>query len=440
MKITFIMPCVGKKAGGGYVKTWLMEPLAIAVLSSLTPGGIEKEFFDDRIEDIPYHTSPDLVAINVETYTAKRAYQIADRFRELGKKVIMGGFHATLVPDEVLMHADAVVTGAAEPVWEDVLGDFSAGKLKRMYQSGTNHFSPVLPDRSIYKDKNYTKIKLIETGRGCPFTCEFCSISSFFRRTYTPRPIDDVVREIDSLKPGMFFFIDDNIAVDKEHTKKLLKALIPLRINWVGQVSLDISGDTDLLELMHKSGCLGVLIGFESLNKENLKSMGKKVNAVIRDYDRALEQIRKYRLGVYATFLFGYDFDTIDSFSETLSFSLKHKFFFTAFNHVVPFPGTPLYTRLENENRLLFDRWWLSGSYRFGDIAFSPKNFTPGQLSSLCNHFRKRFYSIPSILTRGCDLKVNSRNLPIASAFFIYNIMSRDDVDRRKDLPLGVPG
>jgi radical SAM superfamily enzyme YgiQ (UPF0313 family) len=153
MKITFIMPCVGKKPGGGYVKTWLMEPLAIAVLSSLTPKGVEKEFYDDRIEEIPYHTSSDLIAINVETYTAKRAYQIADRFREQGKKVIMGGFHATLMPDEVSAHSDAVVAGAAEPVWENVLKDFSSGKLKKIYHSDSNHFSPVLPDRSIYREK-----------------------------------------------------------------------------------------------------------------------------------------------------------------------------------------------------------------------------------------------------------------------------------------------
>jgi radical SAM superfamily enzyme YgiQ (UPF0313 family) len=439
MKITFILPCVGKKPNEPYVKTWQMEPLAIAVLASLTPPDIERVFYDDRLEEIPYEEATDLVAINVESYSARRAYQVAARYRARGIKVVMGGFHATLMADEILEYADCVVVGAGEPVWPQLLADFQKGKMKDKYIAGDdNSFVSVLPDRSIYSDKKYTKVTLIEAGRGCPYHCEFCSICQFFNRQYHPRPVEDVVMELKSLKAKQVFFIDDNLVVNREHTIKLLKALIPLKLIWVGQVSMTVAKDPEILQLLKESGCNGVLIGFESLNRENLRAMGKDINAVVKDFNESLAILRQYRLAIYATFLFGYDYDTEESFRETLEFSLKQNFFFTAFNHVVPFPGTPLHDRLEREGRLLYDKWWLSDKYRFGEIAFRPKSMEPHELEQHCLNYRNKFYSFRSIIKRGFDFKVNCKSLFMLGVFFIQNVISRKDVARRQGLPLGV--
>lgn len=438
MKVTFIMPCVGRKGNEPYVKTWQMEPLALAVLASLTPAAIERIFYDDRLEEIPYDEPTDLAAINVETYTAKRAYQIAGEFRKRGVPIVMGGFHATLMPGEVLEHADCVVIGAAEPVWEKVLADFQTGKMKKRYHGDSNGFSSILPDRSIYKDKKYMNITLIETGRGCRFFCEFCSITQFFSHRYTSRPVDDVIREIKTLKAKYLFFIDDNVAVDKGHTKKLLTALIPLKIKWVGQVSIDISNDPELLGLMIKSGCIGFLIGFESLNRDNLRSMNKKVNTQQKNFEKALKILKDFRPVIYATFIFGYDMDTEETFQNTLEFALKHKFFFTAFNHLVPFPGTPLYNRLEDEGRLVYKKWWLEDNYSFGEVAFQPRTMTPKKLATTCLKYRNKFYSPLSVIRRGLDFKVNCKNLFLAAVYWSLNLISGKDVARRQGLPLGL--
>jgi radical SAM superfamily enzyme YgiQ (UPF0313 family) len=437
MKLLFIMPCVGRKPGESYVKTWRMEPLGIATLSALTPPRIERLFCDDRFEEVPFDSPVDAVAMSVETYTARRSYAIAERFRERSIPVIMGGFHPTLLPEEAAAHADCIVTGNAETIWEELIDDLCAKRLKKSYHGDGGAFSPVLPDRTIYRGRRYTKLTLIETGRGCPFTCEFCSIASFFGRRYHTRLIDEVVREIRVLNPSMVFFIDDNIAVDRDRTIELLKAIAPLRIRWCGQVSLAIAQDEELLLLMKKSGCMGVLIGFESLDNSNLDAMGKAVNRRITDYGEAVAAFRRLGMGIYATFVFGYDGDTEETFEKTLAFALKERFFFAAFNHLVPFPGTPLYQRLSAEGRLLHKAWWLEPDYRFGDVTFKPKNFTPEQLTQRCLDFRRKFYSVPSILRRGLDFKANCRSSLWSLVYLGQNITAQGDVEKRQGLRLG---
>jgi radical SAM superfamily enzyme YgiQ (UPF0313 family) len=436
VKITFIMPSVGRKEGQPYVTTWQMEPLAIAVLASLTPPEHELRFFDDRLEPVDYGHRPDLVAINVETYTARRAYQIARRFQGAGARVVMGGFHATLCPDEVTEHADAVVTGSAEPVWREVLDDCAAGRLQRRYE-GRTAFASELPDRSIYGKKKYTSITLVETGRGCRFACEFCSICSFFDRRWVPRPVEDVVREIKRTRGKLYFFIDDNLGADRSHFRRLLQALEGTGIRWVGQMSIDIARDEDLLDLMESSGCIGVLIGFESMEARNLEQMHKKVNGGAEHYEAAVAALRRRSIAVYATFLFGYDTDTAETFERTLAFAVRQRFFFAAFNHLVPFPGTPLYQRLKAGGLLLFDRWWLEPSYRFGDIAFRPARLSPGELSATCLAFRKRFYSLPSLVKRSFNFRANASDPLKFLLFWSQGLAGRRDIDLRQGLPLG---
>jgi radical SAM superfamily enzyme YgiQ (UPF0313 family) len=439
MNVTFILPAVGRKPGASYVKTWEMEPLAIATLSALTPSNIQRRFFDDRLESIDYDAPTDLVAISVETYTARRAYQISARYRKKGVPVVMGGFHPSLAPDDALQHADSIVIGEAEDSWPQLLADFAADRMKRQYkQTQRPSLANRFPDRSVYGDKTYQPIALVETARGCKFKCEFCSITQFYGRSHLQRPVHDVVREISGLNQRYVFFTDDNISVNRDRFKELLTALVPLKISWAAQASIDIAGDHDLLRLMRRAGCVCVLIGFETLNPAVLSQMDKAVNAQTEVYESAVTAFRRHGIGVYGTFVFGYDGDGPASFQKTFEFARRHGFFFTAFNHLVPFPGTPLYDRLKEEGRLLHDKWWLSESYRFGDVAFRVKGMAESQLANMCYAFRQRFYGPASIVSRMRNWRANCRSLRRLFLYVSLNLLSRNDVAGRQQLPLGV--
>ena len=441
MHVTFILPAVGRKPGCDYVKTWQMEPLAIAVLASLTPSHVGRSFFDDRLEPINYELPTDLVAISVETYTARRAYQIAARYKARGIPVVMGGFHPTLAPEDALEHADAIVLGEAEETWPELLADFVAGRMKARYKAADRpSLANRFPDRSIYADRRYQPIGLVETARGCKFQCEFCSVTQFYERSHVQRPVDDVIREITELNQTYIFFTDDNIGINRERFKELLEALVPLRVFWSAQVSIDIARDEELLRLMRRSGCICVLIGFETLNPTVLTSMDKAVNGQAEIYESACAALRRHGIAIYGTFVFGYDSDTRKSFEDTLAFATRHGLFFTAFNHLVPFPGTPLYRRLEQDGRLLYDKWWLSETYRFGDVAFRLKGMSTRELAETCYSFRQRFYGPWSIIKRLRNWRANCSSLRRLFLFVSLNTLSRNDVSGRQELPLGVIG
>src|SRR5580704_4067108 len=214
MRVTLIHPCIGRKPGQAYIRTWQMEPLPAATLAGLTPRDVELRFYDDRMERIPFDEPTDLVAVSVETYTARRAYLIASEYRKRGTPVVMGGFHASLVPDEVAQYAESVVVGEAEALWEGVIDDARHGKLAKFYrQSGRPSLTGLKPDRSIFRGKRYLPIGLIEAGRGCHFKCDFCAVQTVFNSTQTRRPVDDIIEEIKPLKRErkLFFLLDDNI-------------------------------------------------------------------------------------------------------------------------------------------------------------------------------------------------------------------------------------
>lgn len=439
MKVTLIQPCIGRRIGQrNYIGSWQMEPLTIATIASLTPEGVELNFFDDRIEPINYDQPTDLVAISIETYTAKRAYQIAGHFRRRGVPVVMGGFHATLCPEEVSRYAEAVIIGEAEQQWPKLLADFSMHMLQPYYFSSKRpSLGARFPDRTIFQHKKYLPIRLVEAGRGCSLNCEFCAVSAVFRGCRTSRSPDSVVRELQQLgNKRLFFFVDDNISANIEDAKDLLRALVPLKIRWVSQMSLDAAYDTEFLDLLGKSGCQGVLIGFESLKKENLIQMNKGVNLTRGDFLPALANLRRYSIRLYATFVFGYDSDTMECFEETMSFALQQRFFITAFNHLTPFPGTPLYKRLEREQRLLYGEWWLDNSYSYNRIPFRPLHMSPERLQQGCLEARSLFYSMKSIWNRSLD-RVNRQDFKMWLQFFGINWMIKKEISVRDYYPLG---
>lgn len=441
MRITLIHPCIGRIPGERYLRAWQMEPLPMAYLAGLTPREHEVTFFDDRVEQIQFDTPADLVAISVETYTAKRAYQIASEYRRRGVPVIMGGFHASLAPEEVMQYSEAVVAGEAELSWPQLLRDYEHGNLQRLYKNdGRPTLSGYSPNRTIFRGKRYLPVTLLETARGCTFKCEFCAIQSVFKSTQNRRDTDTIIEEIRTSpnRGNLFFFVDDNVVSHPEEFKEFLRRLIPLRIRWVGQATITMTRDDELLDLMKRSGCQGVLIGFESLDEKNLATMNKRFNHLRGGAGEAVKKLNKVGIRLYATFIFGYDHDTVASFGTTLEFCLEHKIFMAAFNHLTPFPGTPLYERLRSEGRLIYDRWWLDDSYHYGDVPFH-SNLSRDEIRTLCQQLRRDFYSYRSIASRllsRCNASGGGKGLWM---YLFINLLLHRDTESRYRYPLGDP-
>jgi radical SAM superfamily enzyme YgiQ (UPF0313 family) len=408
------------------------------VLKSLTPARHTTAFFDDRVEAIDYEADCDAVAITVETYTAQRAYQIAERFRARGRLVIMGGYHATLAPDDVAPHADVVITGNAEGIWAEVLAAVEDGSFKPRYE-GAACLAYRLPDRSIYEDKmrKYLPISLVETGRGCRHDCEFCCITRYYGRRYYHRPVADIVAEIESCRHRLFFFVDDSIFSDHAFARELFCEVAKLNIVWTTQITLDIARDEELLRLMRRSGCELVLIGFESIDPGNLRQMNKEWSARLGQRDELVERIHRAGINIYASFVFGFDYDSEESFQRVFEFSRRHRFFVVAYNHLLAFPGTGTYEELSAQGRLLHERWWMQPGYRYGDISFVPRLLSPERLARLCGAYKARFFTFFSIFRRGAALWRRTRSPFIHLAFWVQNILFHFEVDKRIGIPVG---
>lgn len=443
MKLTLIKPNIGRREHSLYVDEGRMEPLPLGILAALTPEDVEVVMYDDRMECIPYDEPTDLVGITVETFTARRAYEISAEYRKRGVKVVMGGMHAMLIPEEVAAHCDCVIVGDAEPVWAQMIDDFRDGRMQKRY----NAIQPVCPQqgviarRDIFEGKGYLPISLLQFSRGCSHQCSFCASSVYFRAHHYCRPVDEVIREIQSQKRKLLFFVDDNIVCNREKAKELFRVLIPLKIHWVSQGSMDMLLDKELMELMVKSGCLGLVIGFESISPQNISEMHKYTNRKASDnlYASEIEQLRQWGLQTWAAFTVGHDGDTVESIRATCDFAIRNKFTFAAFNILMPYPNTPLYERLEQEGRLLYDgKWWLHEEYRFNYCSIVPKNMTPDELTEISFDCRRRFNSVPSIISRALEIHTNLRTPYRFMTYLIYNPLFRKEVFKKQGLRFGL--
>ena len=441
MKLLLIKPTIGKKGDHLYVDEGRMEPLMLGVLAALTPPDVEVKLYDDRMETIPFDEACDVVAITVESYTARRAYEISDEFRQRGVLVIMGGIHASLIPEEVKEHCDALLIGDAETIWRDVIQDVKNKALKSLYKAppGIAQLGGIKPRRDIYKGKGYLPLSLIQFSRGCKYSCNFCAVSSYFDKKHYIRQIDEVIEEIVSQDLKFLFFVDDNIATNAKALKELCQELIPLKTNWISQASLDITHDKTAMKLMADSGCLGHVMGFESITQESLHDAKKLSNLKnFTNYTYEIEVLREHAMQTWAAFTLGYDNDTYDSIMATMEFALKHKFTFAAFNILMPYPGTPMYQEFLEQNRLLYaGKWWLHPEYRFNHAAFIPKNMTADELTHVTHLARQKFNSIPSLLYRFSDFKTNFKTLWRAMSYWRYTTLFRKEVYKKHNMRFG---
>lgn len=432
MKLSLIRPNLGD-----FRSSDAMPPLAMGILAARSPGW-DISFFDEKVESIPKEDAPDLAAFSVETFTARRAYALADQYRQRGIPVVMGGYHPTFLPEEALLHADAVVVGDAEGAWERLLEDFKNGSLQRLYQGGnTQPLTDYRVDRSIFQNKRYTPVELIQYGRGCRFACDFCSIHSFYGSEVRVRPLEQMREELAQLSSRkLLFFVDDNLFSSRRDLLALLDMLTPMKLRWSCQISIDVARDQVLLDRMAEAGCKFALIGFESLDASNLKQMGKRWNNVSGSYSEVIKQMHQRGIGVYGTFVFGYDSDTVDTIRRSVDFALESRLEIANFNPLTPTPGSALYNRLAQEQRLLMPEWWVNENYHYGDPIFIPKAITPEDLAFECFEAKKNFYSWKSIFLRTFDNDAKWSTFRTTMTG-IANVVSRREIYNKQARKLG---
>ncbi len=379
--------------------------LAIPTLVSLTPPRHEIRIFDENIEDIDYTWNADLAAITVRTMFAKRAYAISETFRTRGVRTILGGIHPSMCPEDALPHCDSVVVGEAEETWQLVLQDVENRQLKRLYRADkvADLKTAPIPDRSSLAKDRYL-LDIVQTTKGCPFHCEFCAVHAFDGQRIRSKTIEQVIREIKGIKScgatykkkTAIFFADDNIIASKAFAKELFLALRPLNINWMCQVSINISRHAELLQLMRDSGCGAVFIGFESLSGDNLAMMRKGINQRY-EYLEAIRKIQSYGILVHSSFIVGYDFDTEVTFDELINFIRESNLLMPLINILTPLPGTKLFERLEKEGRILHKDW---SKYDTQHAVFSPAKMSPEDLVLGYKRVMRSVYSFDSIFNK----------------------------------------
>jgi radical SAM superfamily enzyme YgiQ (UPF0313 family) len=396
MKILLVSPSVNPNEKTN--KQMLMPQLALFILQGLTPKEHQVSTVDEEAEDIDLEHDCDLVGISCMTSNASRAYLMAREFKKRGRTVVLGGVHPTLLPDEALLYADAVVIGEAEGVWAELLEDYKKGSLKKIYHNPR-------PDLSRYVPKDFSKITKrhlfdmvpIMTSRGCPYHCDFCCVTDLFGKEIRHIPIDNVVRDITESGARNFMFLDDNVIGHPAYAKELFAAIRPLKISWVGQSSISmLVNDDELLKLAAESGCKGLFIGLESVKEAQMKSMRKSFKS-LEGLENGLKKMRKAGIFVLASMIFGFDEDTEDVFDETVKFLIKNKVHTVAFNVLTPYPKTKTFQKMKEEGRLLTNDWKY---YDHSTVVFQPKTMSPYELMVGKIRARKKFYSAWSILKR----------------------------------------
>ncbi len=419
MKIALLAPAGAMhRYNGMFHKGLHYAPITLALLAALVPKELDAEvrIYDETAEAIPLDLEADIIGITCITGTAARCYRYADYFRKRGIKVILGGVHPSLMPDEAKEHADSVIVGLGEDNFPKALLDFKNGCLQEMYYQDkcTDIGGRPIPRKDLLKKDKYITLNTVEAIRGCNHSCTFCAYPQAFGKKVYKRPIEDILAEIKSLKGKEVVFPDVNLIADVKFAKELFTAMIPLKKWWFGLTTTAIGDNEELLDVFEKSGCKGLLIGFESVNQETQKSINKGVNRV-DEYKTLMEKLHKRGIMVMGCFAFGSDEDQKDVFKRTVDLCIEAKIDLPRFSVITPFPATPFYNELESEGRII-DRDW--AMYDVEHCVYKPKHMTKEELEEGIAWAWKESYSVKNIFKR-LDL---SKRKTVKSIFILLNI------------------
>ncbi len=398
MKILLVAPCPPREQRP---KSMDIPQLTLSLIAGMTPPEHEVEICEEVYEDvINFDGDYDVIGISIMTQTCLRGYEIANEFKKRDKIVVFGGIHATSLPNEAILYGDAVVIGEAEGgLWESVLNDIKHNKLREFYKLDA------LPDLQMQNSPRKELIRCrsgkfsiapIETTRGCPYNCDFCTVSRFFGTKQRHKRISDIVEEAESCPQKYLFFLDDNITGDKKFARELFKELIPLKKIWVGQASVNLSNDPETMKLAKKSGCGALLVGFESMTEGGLNHYRKSLKTIDENVI-AVRRLRDNGILTMASLIFGLDTDTDETFQYGLEFLERSKAAFFQSCVATPYPGTPLFEKLKSEGRILTDDW---SKFDTTKVNIQPLNFSPERLLDGCNDIQAAIYSNNSIFKR----------------------------------------
>ncbi len=401
MKILLIAPSTGKwrQVGKGHFwhgRTFRFSMLSLLTVAAETPAEHDVRIVDEQMEPVPWDADVDLVGITGMTAVAPRGYEIAAHFRARGIPVVMGGIHATLCPTEALEHADAVVAGDAEGIWQMILSDVESGNLSGIYR---NPAPPDLADlkplpRHLLDRRGYVTVHAVQATRGCPYACDFCSVSAFHHRSHRRRPAQEVAAEVAQIPDPFFIFVDDNLTAHKAYARELFQALAPLNKKWVTQSSLTVCQDEAFLDAAADAGCCGFFVGMETFSEQNLKGMHKGFNKV-EEYRGAVDRLHQRGITVEAGIVFGFDGDGPEVFETTLAGLEALQVDLIQASILTPLPGTPLGLSMADR---VFDRDW--SHYDFHHAVFEPAGMTAAELKAGHDWVTRSFYHPKRIAQR----------------------------------------
>ena len=414
MKIYLISP-THYQPDGRLVKSvqYWTSAITLPYLKALTPPEHEVVFTDELMQDVDLASDADLIGFTAMGPQIQRAYDLGDLFRKRGKKVVMGGPWVSLNPDQALEHCDAVVVGEAETVWKPLLDDFGAGRNRVRYKADGWHSLvglPAIDYRSLplFRPDLWKKSSVfyreyfhwpVSASRGCPHPCEYCTVQTYYNRSFRSRPVEEVVEDFKTVKAlggRKVLILDDNPIGNISYAKELFRALIPLKMAWASQCTINIARNKELLDLAARSGCRTLSIGLESVSQENLDDVSKGFNKPSR-FAEDLKAIRDKGIQVIALMMVGLDEDNVASFDKTLQFLVDNKITFLKLFTPCPYPGTKYYADMEKAGRILTTDW---NRFDYGSPLIQPMQMTTDEMMGGFNTIYKDFYSLPNIFRR----------------------------------------